>query len=397
MKNPTNEEVKKLLTVTAVAFGSGILKRFLGVGAKDIEYFGEKYEKERFQIQEARTQLSNYFKELVNAAKEDTGAERLIFFIDDLDRCRPDHALKLLEALKLYLNITDCVYFLGVDHTALKHVIKEEFQGVDEHEAEYLDKIVQLPFHIPPLDPKQGMKEYVDELVKSDRLEPCKEMLIHCLGDNPRQVKRFVNALIFNDLLSKQILEDDYDPVVLSFLLTIQMLNHNLYQRILPDYRHMKIIISEEDGGDTPWPLETREFYNSFFAKNERLETALLFVEDIPERNILEKYLYMTAAAGVDKEEDRFELGGNLTRTNLEGANLRGATLSYANLQGANLRGTDLSFADLLHARGLTVGQLAQAKTLYHAKLGHKLEKELWKKHPHLFEPPKYEEPPEDV
>jgi uncharacterized protein YjbI with pentapeptide repeats len=56
--------------------------------------------------------------------------------------------------------------------------------------------------------------------------------------------------------------------------------------------------------------------------------------------------------------------GADLEGTNFEGANLAEASLKETNLSGANLKGTNLWCVYLLDAEGLTVEQLAVAKTL---------------------------------
>jgi len=41
--------------------------------------------------------------------------DRMVIFIDDLDRCLPEVALQVLEALKLYFNIDGVAFVLGID------------------------------------------------------------------------------------------------------------------------------------------------------------------------------------------------------------------------------------------------------------------------------------------
>jgi len=141
------------------------------------------------------------------------------FFIDDLDRCMPDEALKLLEALKLYLNIEGCIYFLGVDGHALEQSVKRRYEHLDLKETDYLDKIVQLPFIIPPIEPR-CMDSFIQPLL-SDELHSCRKMLVDGLGDNPRHIKRFINILTFNHQLACVLKIPDYDPRVLALLLLI--------------------------------------------------------------------------------------------------------------------------------------------------------------------------------
>ena len=149
------EEAKKILAVIAGALGYSVgarlLKPVMGIDAKDIDKIGKRYEEELFLVREYRVRLKEHFQKLVQKARGGVRRpKKLVFFIDDLDRCMPEQALKLLEALKLYLNLEGCVYFLGVDRQALEKSISHCYKGLDIKESEYLDKIVQLPFTVPP-------------------------------------------------------------------------------------------------------------------------------------------------------------------------------------------------------------------------------------------------------
>ena len=135
------------------------------------------------------------FKELINTLVGEEG--RLVIFIDDLDRCLPENAVTILESLKLFLNEPHCIFILGMDRKIIEHAIeiryervKEEFSGLD-----YLDKIVQLPFFIPPIQ-YEKLRTYLKESTKlvSGYDANIWSLIDHGFGGNPRKVKRFVNC-----------------------------------------------------------------------------------------------------------------------------------------------------------------------------------------------------------
>jgi len=49
---------------------------------------------------------------------------RLAVFVDDLDRCLPDKAVEVLEAIKLFLDVPGVVFVLGIARDVIEQGIK---------------------------------------------------------------------------------------------------------------------------------------------------------------------------------------------------------------------------------------------------------------------------------
>jgi hypothetical protein len=80
---------------------------------------------------------------------------KLIIFVDDLDRCTPEKAVEVLQSLILLTEDTPFVVFLAIDPriivTAIESVNAKFFTESGVSGYEYLDKIVHIPFAIPPM------------------------------------------------------------------------------------------------------------------------------------------------------------------------------------------------------------------------------------------------------
>jgi len=154
-------------------------------------------------------------------ALELPGGHRVVVFIDDLDRCFPDQSVKLLESIKLVLNQTGFVYVIGASRSILEAYVQfhygKEFGIIGFPGASYLDKLVQLPFHIPPHSGR--MSEYCKALMKAmdvtvgAKLEHILPVIGTALGSNPRAVIRFVNNVlvdlsIYDALRQDTVLEE---------------------------------------------------------------------------------------------------------------------------------------------------------------------------------------------
>ena len=103
--------------------------------------------------------------------KKKSDPKRVVLFIDDLDRCNHKKAVEVLQAIMLLLADEDSspfVIFLGMDARVIVHAIEENYGAVlvkaGINGYEYLDKIVQVPFVIPPAT-RTEIGEYVESLL----------------------------------------------------------------------------------------------------------------------------------------------------------------------------------------------------------------------------------------
>jgi len=120
------------------------------------------------------TQESLYYesdrilRELTGAdVRNNTATLTFVLLIDDLDRCLPEKAVQVLESVKLFLNVPGFAFVLAVDDEVVErgiaHRYKDYLQPDAKHNgngnsnshsapisgAEYLEKIVHLPVHLP--------------------------------------------------------------------------------------------------------------------------------------------------------------------------------------------------------------------------------------------------------
>ena len=135
--------------------------------------------------------------------------ERIVIFIDDLDRCMPDVALQVLEALKLYLNIPKLIFVLGLDRQVIDDMVKKYYEdlGVGSDKArKYLDKMFQLEVTLDPS--QQQIEQYLERHLASINLwsdqvhftdaqrKIFSRIILDLAGRNPREVKRLVGSAL---------------------------------------------------------------------------------------------------------------------------------------------------------------------------------------------------------
>ncbi len=121
----------------------------------------------------------------------------LVIFIDDLDRCLPENAVTVLEAIKLYLDRANCVFVIGAESSIIEEGIKERYRDNPRLSGkEYLEKIIQLPFIVRRIDAENVLSLLTSyEKTLPYRGDPAiRTLIVQGTECNPRRVKRFINT-----------------------------------------------------------------------------------------------------------------------------------------------------------------------------------------------------------
>jgi len=160
-------------------------------------------------IRDLKREISNLVAEtLINENN------RIIVFIDDIDRLEPEKALDLLETLKLFLDLKGCVFVLACDYQVIAQGLKQKFNLSENDLKGFFEKMIQVPFNMPVsqynaqdflttmLDEHLGVT-YTTEQDKSDDAALYLKLVTYSAGFNPRTVKWLFNNL----LLLKFVLE----------------------------------------------------------------------------------------------------------------------------------------------------------------------------------------------
>ena len=166
------------------------------------------------------------FRELEAAVDEFRrgGIERVVVFVDDLDRCFPKSALEVLEAMKLFFDSQGFVFVVGLDRDVIARAITSKHPELEETtdarqraSAEYLEKVFQVPFALPRIDIGQ-VQEYAATLLQTsgwsdpqreDFTDVVQRHLVFLAAENtvnPRQVKQLINSYILQmQILSRRL------------------------------------------------------------------------------------------------------------------------------------------------------------------------------------------------
>ena len=128
----------------AVETGSKILDSLLS--EEELKPFIKKksFEKE----------IQNFISELPNER-----GNKLVIFIDELDRCNPAYAVKLLEQIKHYMEDDRIIFVFSVNINQLQHTIKH-YYGNNFNATKYLDRFFDLQVKLP----KANMMKFYENM-----------------------------------------------------------------------------------------------------------------------------------------------------------------------------------------------------------------------------------------
>jgi formylglycine-generating enzyme required for sulfatase activity len=210
-------------------------------------------ERTKIHIEQVRflEQFQEKFRELVDAYVVKAGG-RLVVFVDDLDRCLPEKAIEVLEAIKLFVDAPGCVFLLGLDQKVIERGVEvryKDFNKAGEGQdaspiagAHYLEKIIQLPFLIPPVE-QADMGDFVQGLASEWPDAECPGVFAAGLGYNPRQIKRTVNVFLMLWRLAEKRqrkLEGRIKPIRLAKVVAIQTIYPELYSLLKETPRYLR-------------------------------------------------------------------------------------------------------------------------------------------------------------
>jgi len=217
--------------------------------------------------------------------------EKLIVFIDDLDRCEPENILNLLSSIKLFFTYTKrTLYFLGIDKEAIRKSVMLKYGDIIKSD-EYLEKIFDISFNMPQ---EFSLKTLVNKNF-SDNNDNIKIHITSFLESinfkNPRHLKKLFNKykilkyIKYNELYGHKYILMQNNSI--SIILT-------LYFMIIFEFYYKDFIELKN------YELRIENFYKSIL-KNK-------FSNSTKNRRKIKFFDYSRAKMNILKENNRFPI-----------------------------------------------------------------------------------------
>lgn len=169
-----------LKVATQGMFGNEKLSEFGGDLSDDLSDEGKDLVKERIGRYQAEKQGMRKFRENLASfaalvCEGDSGVKPpLVIFVDELDRCRPDFAVRLLERIKHLFCVSGIVFVLSIDRSQIVSSVQAIYgRGLDGQG--YLRRFIDIEFLLPDFDYAQFCGHLwdrfaLDEPLKNRRL-----------------------------------------------------------------------------------------------------------------------------------------------------------------------------------------------------------------------------------
>ncbi len=164
------------------------------------------------------------FDKLLTAA----GIDQLVVLIDDLDRCLPDTAIETLEAVRLFVFTSRTAFVVAADEAMIEYAVRKHFPDLPDttgpmtYSRNYLEKLIQVPFRIPALGDIET-RIYVTLLLAGTALgenDPAFNKLIETARE---RLKRPWTSAPFDSAAVKGVLGEKYDAVQNELFLSEQI------------------------------------------------------------------------------------------------------------------------------------------------------------------------------
>lgn len=261
--------------------GSTLAKRIVPVGLKvatagmlDLDYVSEQalaglaadiakdkienYSRDKNTVQDFKKQLAGFIKALSEQTKDGGIAKRIVFFVDELDRCRPTYSIALLERIKHFFDVEGLAFVLSLDKNQLSYSICAVYgSGIDVDG--YLRRFIDIEYQLPTvstgnfvafLAEQYQLRESLQRIGRSDLLQTfptALEIFDHLATAfeltlrKKEQTIAILNIVLLSTNLSSHL------PFLFA-LAVIKIGDRSLYDGLLASTRNIKDLMERIEG-----------------------------------------------------------------------------------------------------------------------------------------------------
>lgn len=184
----------------------------------------EDYDRYKDSIEKFRSLLTESCKE-----------KKILFMIDELDRCLPEYQIKVLESVYHLLEIPNLIVIIALDREQLECSIKNKF-GDAQNTIGYLSKFINYQVNLPGDETDKFLRSLMTfecddtdtddiKMLISDFLEIMKFSVRDC-----KMIIDEINLICRDNLKKKKMLRYWY-PLLTAFIVIVKYKNESIYKK----------------------------------------------------------------------------------------------------------------------------------------------------------------------
>lgn len=297
-KRELKRHALNLILATTGAVAENIQPTF-GIAVKYIAKIANKLNSDIHEKSfEHKSNTEIYLNELKNFLSRATENKKLVLFIDELDRCRPDYALHLLEVVKHVFDIPNLKIIFIINSKQLIEIVKHNYGNNEEVAKKYLDKFFQFQINLPDSAQDKNKERILNSVkyldIEFDRLEIFKSPLF---SDTNRQTSRstwLLRELVEYYNLSLRDIEK------LARNISVYSVLKNYKEDLLPGFKLLSVYAIFQFTFGGVMYQNYKEFNNAFKQSGDLLSSIPKHASNISYRYILFSILFETGEKTID-------------------------------------------------------------------------------------------------
>lgn len=219
--------------IRALKFLTPVIGGAVETGSKILDsLFSEEQLKPFIKKKSFEKEIQNFISELPNER-----GNKLVIFIDELDRCNPAYAVKLLEQIKHYMEDDRIIFVFSVNINQLQHTIKH-YYGNNFNATKYLDRFFDLQVKLPKAN---MMKFYENMGLNNSENYTINTVCVSIIETFDFSLREIVRLYQNVKVATENFKEDLYDSnsqeflnyCIIPIIIAINLIDRDLYTNVI--------------------------------------------------------------------------------------------------------------------------------------------------------------------
>ena len=204
------------------------------------------FENEVNEYANRKKTIADFKKNLTEFISTANNGKPVVFIIDELDRCRPNYSVSILEQIKHFFSVPNIVFVLAIDKVELGNAIRGVYGSDRINADEYLRRFIDIEYSIPEPEPDKYF-EYLYSYFDFDEFFRNPERIKHgelrfdnrdfedigrlIFASSSVPIRKQQKILVLTRLSLRSFKPNQYViPFIFLFLIFLKLVDNNFYE-----------------------------------------------------------------------------------------------------------------------------------------------------------------------